>query len=120
MSNVGHPNSFIFWLKGGGGYGCVICSQYCIISISYIVDVMSKHLSNSVNMPLIFKYALFTAIKAKVRDWKEKQNKISTGELTEEEVKGQESELLSPADVSSHCVGFRINTCRCKSSLCKL
>ncbi|BFZ08392.1 hypothetical protein BsWGS_11431 [Bradybaena similaris] len=39
------------------------------------------------------------AIKAKVRDWKEKQNKISTGEITEEEVRGQETELLNPADM---------------------
>ncbi|CAG5117341.1 unnamed protein product [Candidula unifasciata] len=40
------------------------------------------------------------AIKAKVRDWKEKQNKIKTGEIPEEQVTEMETEPV-PADMVS-------------------
>ena len=34
------------------------------------------------------------AIQNKVRDWKEKQNRVKTGEITEEEAKGKKEEAL--------------------------
>ncbi|CAL1531675.1 unnamed protein product [Lymnaea stagnalis] len=40
------------------------------------------------------------AIKAKVREWKEKQNRVKTGEMTEEEACGKEEELFSKDELA--------------------
>ncbi|GFS21063.1 pre-mRNA-splicing factor ISY1 homolog [Elysia marginata] len=37
------------------------------------------------------------AVKVKVREWKEKQNKVKTGQMTEEEAQGKEEEPLFPS-----------------------
>ncbi|XP_005097618.1 pre-mRNA-splicing factor ISY1 homolog [Aplysia californica] len=40
------------------------------------------------------------AISSKVREWKEKQNKVKSGEMTEEEATGKEEELFTAAELA--------------------
>ncbi|XP_059146701.1 pre-mRNA-splicing factor ISY1 homolog [Physella acuta] len=42
------------------------------------------------------------AIRAKVKEWKEKKSRVKTGEITEEEAHGKEEELFSSADLAEN------------------